>query len=73
MSSPWIGLYQKEEENSKNYIEYKKCTKEDTVVFNAPVKPGLYEVRFFSSSYKMVAAESVIITGLFIFEFIVKQ
>jgi hypothetical protein len=40
-SRAWVGLYEKKEQNNKNYIAWQYATKPYTeVTFDAPIKPG---------------------------------
>lgn len=55
----WVGLFKKQETNSKAYIAYDYANKMD-LVFDTPVKAGEYEFRFFTNSYVDVARSNVI-------------
>lgn len=55
----WIGMYEKSQTDNKQYITWEYATSPD-VVFDAPVKPGEYEFRFFSNSYDDIARSNVI-------------
>jgi len=60
-SRAWIGLYQKSQSNNKQYLVWEYANKPDnTVVFDAPLKPSEYEVRFFPYSYIDVARSNPI-------------
>lgn len=47
----WIGLFEKGQTDNKQYITYEYASKTDQILFDAPVKPGQYEVRYFTNSY----------------------
>jgi len=54
----WIGLYEKSQPENKKYItwEYAK----GNVQFDAPIKPSLYEIRYFTNSYRDIARSNTI-------------
>lgn len=59
----WIGLYEKNEKNNKQYIHWEYASSNE-VSFDAPIKPGNYELRFFPYSYNHVAtSEAIQING----------
>jgi len=51
--SAWVGLYEKSQTNSKQYLawEYAYGKPNNEILFDSPVKPGEYEMRFFPYSY----------------------
>jgi len=60
-SRSWVGLFEKAETNNKNFISFQYAPKPYTeVTFDAPVKPGDYEFRFFAYSYVDVARSNTI-------------
>jgi len=61
----WVGLYEKNQPSNRNYLAWEYCTKPYTeATFNAPIKPGEYEFRYFPFSYVDVArSNTVVISG----------
>jgi len=61
----WCGLYEKSQTNNKQFITWNYAPKQNTeIIFESPVKPSIYEFRFFSYNYIDVARSNpVIIEG----------
>jgi len=64
-SRAWVGLYDKSENNNKRFIAWQYALQPYTeAIFDAPIKPGEYEFRYFAYSYYDVAlSNSVVIDG----------
>ena len=63
-SRAWVGLFDKNQTDNKQYVTY-EYAKSDEILFDAPIKPSLYEIRFFTNSYVDVARSNpVSIEGL---------
>jgi len=64
-SRAWVGLYDKNEPNNKRFISWQYALHPYTeAIFDAPIKPGDYEFRYFPYSYYDVAlSNSVTIEG----------
>jgi hypothetical protein len=61
-SSAWVGLFEKGKKNA-DYVTWEYATSPE-IAFDAPIKPGSYEVRFFAYSLVCVAvSESLTISG----------
>jgi len=58
----WCGLYEQSQTNNKQFIAWDYAPKPNTeIVFDAPVKPAIYEFRFFSYDYIDVARSNPIV------------
>eukprot|EP01117_Protostelium_nocturnum_P020923 TRINITY_DN974_c0_g1_i1.p1 TRINITY_DN974_c0_g1~~TRINITY_DN974_c0_g1_i1.p1 ORF type:complete len:682 (-),score=268.06 TRINITY_DN974_c0_g1_i1:225-2270(-) len=63
--SAWVGLYEKSQADNNKYITWEYAKQSDnTIVFDAPIKPTLYEARFFTNSYSDITrSNSISIQG----------
>lgn len=52
----WIGLYKCDEQDNKNYLDYKYLlARKVEIVFRVPKENGDYEIRLFANkSYEMI-------------------
>jgi hypothetical protein len=58
----WVGLFSKSEINNKNYISWQYTTEPFTQAsFDAPIKPGEYEFRYFPYSYFDTSRSNILI------------
>ena len=60
--SAWIGIYESNQINNKQYLHYEYAnTNAGEVTFEAPIKPGSYELRYFTSSYLEISKSNPIV------------
>eukprot|EP01119_Soliformovum_irregulare_P004315 TRINITY_DN15316_c0_g1_i1.p1 TRINITY_DN15316_c0_g1~~TRINITY_DN15316_c0_g1_i1.p1 ORF type:complete len:640 (+),score=201.17 TRINITY_DN15316_c0_g1_i1:56-1975(+) len=58
----WVGLYGKSEKNNRNFITYEYAPGvTGQVSMEAPVKPGEYELRYFTDSYSEISTSNAIV------------
>jgi len=58
----WCGLYEQSQTINKNYIAWEYApTISAEITFDAPVKPAVYEIRFFSYNYVDVCRSNAIV------------
>ncbi|PRP85070.1 hypothetical protein PROFUN_07254 [Planoprotostelium fungivorum] len=58
-SSAWVGLYDKSQGDNRKYITW-EYAKNGGLTFDAPIKPSLYEVRYFTNSYHDISRSNAI-------------
>jgi len=58
----WCGLYEQSQTNNKQFLAWAYAGNSGSeIVFDAPVKPASYEVRFFASGYIDVAKSNLVV------------
>jgi len=58
----WCGLYEQSQTNNKQYIAWEYApTISAEITFDTPVKPAVYEIRFFSYNYVDVCRSNAIV------------
>jgi len=61
-SRAWIGLYEKTQADSKQYLTWEYANKpSNELIFDVPIKPQQYQFRFFANSYLDVVRSNVVV------------